>query len=86
MHTREPLYDPFFPQYPLHHPHYYGRYPVKSRGFTLAQKTDCIRHELCIPNNVTMYEAVARANAIMGMKTRGSLSTQIDELIAQLRH
>ena len=89
LHLGEHSHDPFY--YP--HSYYYPRYPyrrppprIKPNEFTLSQKTDCIRHELSIPNNVSMSEAISRANAIMGMKSKGSLATQIEELMIQLAH
>lgn len=81
---REPLCDPFYRSY--HYPRYPYKHPFQPNEFTLSQKTDCIRHELCIPHNVSMSEAILQANVIMGMESKGPLATQIEELMRQLVH
>ena len=87
-----PAYDAYsryrYPQY--RHPHYsqyrypqyqYPRYPLRD---TLSHKLDMVRHELRIPSNLPISEAISRANDIMGMENSGTLTRQLDRLMEQL--
>ena len=58
--------------------------PAAKAGMTLAQKMAAINAELGLPTELPMTEAVAQANAVVGLPARGTLFDQVNTLMTEL--
>lgn len=51
---------------------------------TLAEKVAIIKKELDLPHDATVASAVAEANTMLGISTKGSMRAQVDAILAEL--